>query len=224
MVVAGDTVIVLSLEFTLYNHLCLVLLQVCVQYGNRSAVGCPCADYTMVVAGDTVIVLSLEFTLYNHLCLVLLQVCVQYGYRSAVGYPCADYTTVAAGDTCPGIMTRSGLIDLSFYTLNPGINCAALRPGDEVCTFPYQPTQVANGTLSKGTLGLGVLFCADCISKKCFHVRKGNTCTALLLTNWHCAQAVFRKFNQFQVCNTAKLFAGQLLCLPYKPGGCPNRH
>eukprot|EP00271_Cylindrocystis_brebissonii_P020804 TRINITY_DN707_c1_g1_i2.p1 TRINITY_DN707_c1_g1~~TRINITY_DN707_c1_g1_i2.p1 ORF type:complete len:193 (+),score=10.11 TRINITY_DN707_c1_g1_i2:72-650(+) len=154
-----------------------------------------------------------ECTLHN-------VVCVEYGYRSALGYPCASYTQIAQGDTCNSIIAAANTNDIQFYTLNPGVNCNKLQTGDQVCTYAYMPTLVDGGSSSKSLLGIGVAKCSDCSSKKCFKVQKGDTCPALLATYWHCANSVFKKFNQNQRCTTAKLFPGQILCKPKIPGGC----
>ncbi|CAL8461580.1 g1111 [Coccomyxa elongata] len=99
---------------------------------------------------------------------------------------CAQTTTVKSGDSCWSIYTAAGITQDQFYTLNPGINCAALQVGQVVC---IKPTSTCTQTVT---------------------VKTGDTCYAIYTANG-LTEAEFLAPNPGLDCS--KLQVGQTLCV-----------
>jgi len=102
---------------------------------------------------------------------------------------CAQSYFVASGDSCWAIWTRFALTEAQFYSLNPAINCAALKIGQSTCV--KQSSSSTSGT---------------CPS--IYNVVSGDTCWAIWTKNG-LAETQFYSLNPS--INCAALQVGQAL-------------
>eukprot|EP00271_Cylindrocystis_brebissonii_P008465 TRINITY_DN227_c0_g1_i3.p1 TRINITY_DN227_c0_g1~~TRINITY_DN227_c0_g1_i3.p1 ORF type:complete len:1179 (+),score=80.12 TRINITY_DN227_c0_g1_i3:654-4190(+) len=136
------------------------------------------------------------------------QICLKTG-SSPLDVPlCTSYYTAQPGDTCHSII--GALFKGSatkFFLINPGFNCAAIRPptdggdvlGTEICTAASNLGTIKNGCGARNRL---------------YSVKRGDHCLSLLRTFYKKSQVVFKKFNKGARCLDNNLVVGQSLCRP----------
>eukprot|EP00271_Cylindrocystis_brebissonii_P018613 TRINITY_DN5369_c0_g2_i2.p3 TRINITY_DN5369_c0_g2~~TRINITY_DN5369_c0_g2_i2.p3 ORF type:complete len:126 (+),score=15.06 TRINITY_DN5369_c0_g2_i2:376-753(+) len=82
-------------------------------------------------------------------------------------------------------------------------------------TSSFSAAQFYRGTHSRALLAGS----SSCSSKKTYKVKKADTCFALLKKYFQCSQTVFIKYNNV-LCINAKLYVGEVICLPPKSSNC----
>ncbi|CAL5228206.1 g11293 [Coccomyxa viridis] len=91
---------------------------------------------------------------------------------------CTQTTTVKSGDSCWSIYTAAGITQDQFYQLNPGINCAALQVGQEVCIKPTS-TCAQTVTVKSGDTCYAIYTAAGLTEAQFLALNPGLDCSAL---------------------------------------------
>jgi len=117
---------------------------------------------------------------------------------------CSRSHTIQSGDSCWKIWTDNGLSEQELYSLNPGINCNALVPGNTVC--------VAAGSGGGGGGGGGTT--GGC--SRSHTIQSGDSCWKIWTDNGLSEQELY-SLNPGINCNA--LVPGNTVCVAAGSGG-----
>lgn len=138
-------------------------------------------------------------------------VCVAGGNMTII-QECGVYTTIGEGDkrTCKDLWGMLGA--LQFFSLNPGIDCNELLPGQEVCTSPLDFGKAACKNLRCPAKNSAVTKLKEAI----YRVKAGDTCLTVAARKFSGSVGLISCYNRGFVCANSRLYRNLRLCYPKK--------